>query len=405
MYRVTDGEIQDDLALENTSIKVTYLYFGPKVIKEPYVPTEKELTEYYQQHKKEYETPEVRRLKYVFFPRKITAEDSLDAQRQIEDVYATIKPEEDFSLLIRDFSDNPEDTTAAWFARDSFNARTRSVIDSLKPGMMSKPFLSSEGWQILKLSEKKKDSIKLNRIVIKIKMTSSTTAAVQDSMNKFLELARNENFDTLCQSFGLVPRETRVMKGKPVNMPGLFATSQIQDFALRAKPQELSEPMRGRGGYYIFRLEGIDKEGYQPLDRVKQVIEWRIKREKDKDRIQAIAEEAFKKIFAGKSFAEIVQGDTTIELHQDSFGSFTRCRGARGAEFAGALYALKPKETSGVITTDFGSFILHCDERKEVNNTTADDFRNQQQQTVANRLFSDILKTPEIFDYRNVNLY
>jgi len=405
MYRVTNGEIQDALARENTSIKATYLYFSPKVIKEQYAPSEKELTEYYEKHKKEYEIPEVRRLKFVFFPRQITADDSIDAQRQIEDVYATIKPEEDFSLLIRDFSDNSEDTMATWFAKNSFDARTLSVIDSLKPGTISKPFFSPEGWQVINLSEKKKDSIKLKRIVIKIKMTSSTTATIQDSMNKFLELARHENFDTLSQNFGLVPRETRVMKGKPVNFSGLFATSQLQDFALKAKNQELSEPMRGRGGYYLFRLEGIDKASYQPLDRVKQIIEWRIKKDKDKDRIQAVAEEVYKKIFAGKSFAEIVQGDSTIELHQDSFGSFTRCRGAKGAEFAGALYALKPKETSGVITTDFGSFILHCDERIEVNNTTVDDFRNQQTQNVANRLFSDILKTPEIFDYRNVYLY
>jgi peptidyl-prolyl cis-trans isomerase D len=405
MYRVTDGEIQDALSRENTSIKVTYLYFTPRIMKEQYVPTEKELTEFYQKNKKDFEMPEAWRLRFVFFSRKITAEDSLDAQRQIEDAYASIKPEEDFSLLIRDFSDNPEETTATWFAKDSFDARTQSVIDSLKPGMLSKPFLSSEGWQILNLSEKKKDSIKLNRIVIKIKMTSSTTSALLDSMNKFLELARNENFDTLCQSFGLVPRQTRVMKGKPGNLAGLIATSQLQDFAFRAKPQELSEPLRGRGGYYILRLEGIDKAGYQPFDQAKRTIEFFVKREKDKDRIKAAADEAYQKIFAGKSFAEIVQADTTIEIHQDSFKSYKQALGARGAEFAGALYALKPKETSGVITTDFGSFILHCDDRKEVNNTTADDYRNQEQQTVANRLFSDILKTPEIFDYRNVNLY
>jgi hypothetical protein len=163
--------------------------------------------------------------------------------------------------------------------------------------------------------------------------------------------------------------------------------------------------MRGRGGYFIFRLEEIDKEGYPPLDQYKRLVGFRIKRDKDEVKIQSIAEEAFKKIFAGKSFAEIVQEDTTIELHQDSFSSYSHCLGAKGPDFAGALYALKPKETSGVVNTVMGCFIIHCDERTVANNTTADDYRNQQQQTEANRLFSDILKTPEVFDYRNVNLY
>jgi peptidyl-prolyl cis-trans isomerase D len=405
MYRVTDGEIQDALARENASVKTTYLYFSPRVIKEQYAPTENEIKEYYEQHKKDYEIPEMRRLKYVFFPRQITADDSLDAQRQIEDVYAEIKPEEDFSLMIRDFSDNPDETTATWFAKNSFDARTQAVLDSLKPGTISKPFLNNEGWQILRLEEKKKDSVKLKRIQIKIKMTSTTTAAVQDSMNKFLERARQENFDTLSKEFGLEPRGIRVTKGKPVNLPGLYALSQLQDFAHRASHQELSEPMRGRGGYYIFQLEGIDKAGYQPLDRVKQVIEWRIRRDKDRDKIQAIADEVFKKVFSGEPFTEVVQEDSTIELHRDSFPSFSKCRSAKGSEFAGALYALKPKETSGVVTTDWGSFIIHCDTEKEVNNITAKDYRTQQIEAVTNRLFPDILKTPEVLDYRNVYFY
>lgn len=405
MYRVTSGEIQDILARENTKIKTTYLYFSPKVVKEQYNPTEKEIKEYYEKHKKEYEIPEMRRLKYVFFPRQITNEDSLDAQRQIEDIYHSIKPEEDFALLIRDFSDSPFETTATWFAKNNFDSITKKVIDSLQPGMISKPFLSNEGWQIINLADKKKDSVKLRRILVKIKLTSTTTAAVLDSANKFWERARNEDFDTLCLEFKLVPRETRVIKGRPLNFPGLYTVSQLEDFALRAQPKDLSELMRGQNGYYIFQLISIEQANYQPLDRIKTMIEWRVRRDKDKERIKALADTIYQKLLAGKTFADIIKEDTTIELQQDSFLSYTQAKGAKGAEFAGALYALKPKETSGVVTTEWGSFIIHCDERLETNNTNAEDLRTQQQQAVLNRIFTEIFKTPEIYDYRNVRLY
>jgi parvulin-like peptidyl-prolyl isomerase len=405
VYRVTSGEIQDHLALENTAVKASYLYFSPRVVKEQYNPTDDEIKEYYEKNLKEYEVPEMRRLKYVFFPLQITAEDSLDAQRQIEDAYSMITPEEDFSLLIMDFSDKPEDTAANWFEKKGLDARTQSITDSLKPGDISKPFLSDEGWQILNLVEKKKDSVNLKRIVINIKMTSSTTAAVQDSMTKFLERAQHENFDTLAQEFGLAPRETRVTKGRPVSFPNLYTASQLQDFALKAISQEISEPMRGRSGYYIFRIEGIEEATYQPIDRVKQMIEWTIRREKEKDKIKLIADEAFKKIFAGKSFADIVKEDTLVELHYDSFVSFTRCKSAKGPEFAGALYALKPKETSGVITTDWGSFIIHCEAQKDTNNVTDEDFLSKRQEALINRVFSDLIKIPEVSDYRNPYFY
>jgi len=408
LYRVTSGEIQDNLTKENTKIKATYLYFSPRVIKEQYTPTEKEITEYYEKHKKEFAIPEMRRLKYVFFQRKITAEDSLDAFRQIEDIYSQTKTalggKEDFASLIKDFSDNPTETLATWFAKNSFDTTTRRILDSLPIGGISRPFLNNEGWQIVNLQERKKDSLLMRRILVRVKMTQTTTAAVLDSINKFLERAKNENFDTLATEFGLAVRETRVVKGRPVNFP-VYSTSQLKDFAFRAKRFELSEPMRGSGGYYIFRLEGVDKAGYQPLDRIKSMIEWRVKREKEKEKIKVLAEAAYKKLFAGKTLAEIAQEDSTIEIHSESFPSFTYAKGAKGAEFAGALYALKPKETSGVVTTDWGSFIIHCDERIEVSNKTQEDIARERQQAIANRIFTEVFKTPEVFDYRNVYLY
>lgn len=405
LYRVTSQEISDNLTKENHKIKATYLYFSSKLIKESVTPTEKEITEYYEKHKKEYQIPELRRLKYVFFQRQITPEDSLDAQRQIEDIYSQVKPDEDFALLIRDYSDNPTETLATWYPKANFAASVLRTLDSLPNGGISRPILTDEGWQIINLLDRKKDSLNLRRILIKIKMTSTTTAAVLDSINKFLERARQENFDTLIQEFGLVVRETRVAKGRPVNFPGLYSTSQLKDFAFRAKPKDLSEPMRGNGGYYIFRLEAVDPAGYQTLERMKSMIEWQVRREKEKEKLKAIAEEAYKKLFAGKTFADIVREDTAIEIQNDSFPSFTNAKGVRGAEFAGALYALKPNETSGVVVTDWGVFIIHCDERIEVNNKTAEDFIRERQQAVANHIFNEVLKTPEVFDYRNVYLY
>ena len=405
MYRITSGEIEDRLNWENTSVKTTYLYFSPKMLKEPYQPTEEEIKEYYEKNRKEFETPEVHRLRYVFFTLQTTAEDSLDAQRQIEDAYAEIKSVEDFSFLINDFSDMPYETTAVWFAKNSFDERTQTILDSLQPGMISKPFFSTEGWQIINLEEKKKDSVKVKRILVRIKMTSTTTAMVQDSINKFLERAKHEDFDTLCQEFGLTPLLTQVLKGKDVNFPGINSNNQLKNFALRAKPNELSEPMRGRGGYFIFRLEGITESSSHPWEGAKQMIEWRIRRDKDKVKLIAKAEENYKKLFSGKPFEAIVQEDPTIEIYQDSFPSFDRCSKAKGAEFAGALYALKPKETSGVVTTDWGSFIIRCDERKEVVKMTSDVFHSQRRQEVANRILSELIKTPEVQDYRPGLLY
>jgi len=403
-YRVTNGEISDAISKENTSLKLTYLYFAPKVLKNRDTINIAAIKEYYEKHKDKYEQKNRYRVRYVFFPLTITSRDSLDAQRQIDDAYAQAKIDE-FSIIIRDFSDSPNDSVAQWVKTSALDSITRSAIRNLKNDSITPPFLTYTGWQVIKIDRQAKDSIFIRKITKAVQLTRETEAALKDSVSNFISRAQNVNFDTLCQEYGAFPRELPPITKDRVNFSAIYNTNLLKDFVLSAKPKGISQPLKGRAGYYIFQLIAIEPAKIQPLDQVKSSIEWTIRREKEKDLIKNYAETYFDKIRNRVPLESIVRMDTMIEIHTEDFSSFKDCQNRKGSEFAGAAYALNTGETYGVLATDIGSFVIRCDNKQTNQVLTPEAYTEQRRNDVGNRVFQDAVKQPEIVDYRDENFF
>ncbi len=403
-YRVTSGEINEAMEKENTGIKVTFLYFTNRVLSEKYTPTEAELKKYYEQNKSKYERKESYRVKSIFFPLTITSRDSLDAQRQIEDAYELTKTE-NFNLLIRDFSEIPTDTISRWVKIKDLDSITQNAFKLLTHDSITPPILTPLGWQVIKVVAKTKDSIKIQKITKSIKITRDTEIALIDSINAFLERARAENFDTLCQEYGLFVREIPPMTKDRLNFPGILSQNQFKEFVLKSKPGAISKPLKGRGGFYIFQYIGKEPKSIQPFEQVKSSLEWTVRREKEKELIKKYADEIMEKVKTRIPLESIVRTETLIDLRTEEFNSFRECRNRRGPEFAGTAYALNPGEIFGVLATDAGAFIIRCDEKKNNMNFNADNYRENRINEIGNQIFQDATKMPEVFDFRDVTFF
>ena len=403
-YRVTNGELADAQAKENTAVKLTYLYFGPRALKDRYTPTEAELKAYYNKHKEKYEQKPKYRAKYVFFAQTITQRDSMDAYNQMTDVYAMTKTDE-FGTLIRDFSDSPSDSAPVWVKTKDLDSITRKAITSLKNDSITSPFMTYTGWQVIKVIQRAKDSILIQKVTKAIKLTRETESALKDSVSNFISRAQSSNFDTISQEYGLFPREMPPMTKDRISFPALYNSNQMKDFILSAKPMKISEALKGRSGYYIFQFLGKETEKLQPFDQVKTSIEFEIRREKEKDLLKNYAETFIDKIRNRIPIESIAHIDTLIEIHTEDFTSFTECRNRKGSEFAGSAYALNPGETYGVLATDMGSFVIRCDLKTQNATFNPATYQEQRKNEVGNQVFQNAVKQPEIIDYRDVNFF
>lgn len=403
-YRVTNGELNDAQTKENTAVKLTYLYFGPRTLKDRYTPTDAELKAYYDKHKDKYLQKTRYRASYVFFAQTITQRDSIDAFSQITDAYAMTKTDE-FGTLIRDFSDAPSDSVPVWVKIKDLDSITRKTINSLKNDSVTEPFMTYTGWQIIKINQKTKDSLLIQKITKAIKLTRETESALTDSVGNFISKAQSANFDTVAQEYGLFPREMPPMTKDRISFPALYNSNQMKDFVLSAKPQKISGALKGRNGYYVFQFLGVEPQKMQPFDQAKTSIEFEIRREKEKDLLKNYAETYIDRIRNHVPLESIARIDTLIEIHTEDFASFTECRNRKGSEFAGAAYALNPGETYGVLATDMGSFVIRCDLKTQNATFNPATYQEQRKNEIGNQIFQSAVKQPEITDYRDASFF
>jgi hypothetical protein len=407
-YRVTNPEAEDALAAANTKWKTTSLYFGSKVLKQKYEPTEAETKSWYEANKDSFRTKETRQLRYVFFPMAISRQDSADAKEVIDRAHEQLLKGETFNLTALDYSDLEGETLSAMTPRAGIGVETDSALAKLKPGQYSPPYLAGYGWQISQLDSVKKDSVSYRRIVVRIKMGSEVLATVRDSVRSFVEKAATEKFDTLAVRFGLAVRQTRPLIGDQKELPGLDLESPVGliEWAEKAKAGQVYDlPQRGTEGYYVFELAEVKPAGVADYEKVKQAVVFRLRVQREKQAWTEMAQQALQAIKAGKGLEQYAAENPGVELQIDSCAGLLDCRRRKGPEFAGAVAALKPGEKYGVVETSWGAFIVRCDERTSVTTLEPAAYLDQRRAQVGQDLMGELLKQPEVKDYRDALAY
>jgi parvulin-like peptidyl-prolyl isomerase len=402
-YRVTGAE-QAEATRGNSTWKVTSLYFGPRLLTEKIEPTEAEARAWYDKHPDDFKGRELRQLRYVKFPLVVTGRDSADALEQIQSAYTQLQSGEDFNLTVMDFSNLIAETTSTMVARSRLDARTDTVLKSLKPGQYSAPFLADYGWQIVQLDSAKTDSIAVRRILIRVQIGEDAVASVRDSVQSFADRAKEEDFDSLAAQLNIPVMRARPWVGGEPNFAGLdlASPSQLSEWAKRAKTGDvLDKPMRGQSGYYVFQLTEVKPAKVQPFEEVKEAATWRVRQEREKGVWLAKAREAVDQLKAGKTFEQYVAENPNVEVQTEEFAGSFDARRRKGAEFAGAVAALDSGQMAGVVETNWGAFVVRCDGRSDSGQLQPEQFAQQRQQQVGQELMQGFLKDPEIRDYRD----
>ena len=119
------------------------------------------MARYYADHKEEFKHPDIVRTSQILFRSDGTPESNAKVKKQAEDIFARIKQGEDFAELARKYSDGPSATEGGdigFYARDAMPAEYAEVAFSLPVGE-SKMIRAEQGYQIIKVTDKKKEGI------------------------------------------------------------------------------------------------------------------------------------------------------------------------------------------------------------------------------------------------------
>jgi peptidyl-prolyl cis-trans isomerase SurA len=153
---------KDGLTLEQYKIELreqmTLSRMFNKYIRAGVAVDEAEVRAYYNRNIKLYTLPEEIRLRQIFFPipDKPTAHETADVEEKAQQVYARAKKGENFTSLVREFSEGAtasQDGDLGFTQRDSLLPEMESAAKPLKQGDISTPFRCAGGYNIIRLEE------------------------------------------------------------------------------------------------------------------------------------------------------------------------------------------------------------------------------------------------------------
>ncbi len=306
--KVSEGELWDAYLFENERINLHLIKVSPEFFQKEVSANEIEMKDYYQKHQEEFRIPTLIKVQYLAF--------------RPSDFEATVQVSPDeikrFYELRKENFKTPK------------RVRAREILLALHPQDSNE-----------KVEEKRK---KIEEILEKAKKT--------------------KDFAALARQYSQSPSAS---KGGDLGWveEGTVEES-LQKALFSTKAGELSGVVRGRAGFYIFKIEEVMEEKQKSLEEVRDQILQSLKREKSKAEASRKADDAFYSLFRNREL-EAYAREKNIPIKTTDFikeGDEIPEIGRNPSFYSSAL-SLKVGEISPVLSLGPNFYILKLMDKKE----------------------------------------
>jgi peptidyl-prolyl cis-trans isomerase D len=360
------------------SAQVSFVAFTPDEIPDASVTvTDEEIRKYYDESKKELDRPGRAVVSVLSIPRAVTAADSAAARARIVAIRSEIERGAKFEeVASRESADSVSAADGGSLGRGvkgRFAEDFERAAWALRPGELSQPVLTQFGYHLIKIDEKKADTLALRHILVRIGQSDSTAAMTDrraDDLSTMTSGATNAaQFDSAAAKLGITPIRSVVTEGQPLTVGNSYIPS-VSAWAFKgAAVGESSELFDSPDGYYVARLDSLTKGGTRTLDEARPEIKQRLARQKKVQTLLPKARELASKA-ATTSFeaAAAAQGVEVTKSPLFNRISFVPGLG-QGNEAIGASFALAVGAVSSPVVTDDAVFVIRTDRRINADRT------------------------------------
>jgi parvulin-like peptidyl-prolyl isomerase len=317
---------------------------------------------YYEEHHEDFETSQQFILKYVFFRKEASSDDSLEARERLEDFLNRIEEGEDFLAVAQEVSD---DTSIVHEFEPgnpvAFKPYLMKVYADLKDGQVSDIVQASNGYEIIQRIR----AGLVYKVRADIRVSMSTKAEINDLMEAFMQAADDIGFDAAVEEMELTARQTYPMSIDNVTFP-VRDREGLADYLKRAKKKRIEGPFSSIGGYYLFTLDSVIPASIPPFEtiqsRVKAEMEQKVLGEYVEEKLASIHEQLVNSIPVDHILAQ----ETTVVFQEQDGVQLTWVQSALGGEAAGRIARMTPGEISEPLVTNWAGYIFMCDNKRIV---------------------------------------
>jgi peptidyl-prolyl cis-trans isomerase D len=375
--------------------QISYVVFRPELVADNEVTvSDSEIREYYDKNKKDFEKPSRAVVSVLVIPRAVTAADSAAVRNRLLAVRERILKGEKFEDVAKEVSTDSVSAQNGGFlgkgGRGRFVPQFEEVAYALSPGQISQPVLTPFGYHLIKVDEKKGDTIAVRHILLPVAQSDSAATATDRRADELARIAASSDkpsaLDEASRKLGIPIKRAAVLDTDALTVDGKFIPS-VGPWAFQgAKVGETSELFDAEDGYYLGRLDSLTKGGIPSLEQVKPEIRAVLAIQKKLDKLMPRAEQVAAQ--AARSSLEDAARGAGMQVRQSE--RFTRVGGAEGIgrlnQAIGAAFSLPIGAVSRPIRVYDGIFVERVDNRVLQDKAEWEKQKDAQRQTVLQQL-------------------
>jgi peptidyl-prolyl cis-trans isomerase D len=393
---VTDAQLWRAYQDAHDSAQVSFVAFDPSTIPDSAVHiSDAEIKAYFDSHQKELQDqPGRAKLSVVTIPRAITAADTAVARTRAEALRTEILGGAKFDDVAKresaDSGSAVKGGSLGKVGKGQFVKPFEDAMYSLKPGELSQPVLSPFGFHIIKVDERKGDSVTVRHILVRIAQSDSSAAKTDreaDALSKAANIDKPEEFDSVAKALGLKIGHVAAIESDPLTWDGKYVPGGSAWAFGGARVGETSDLIDADDAYYLVRLDSLRVGGKPTLAGTSDDIRRTLVRQKKLDMLVPKAQALVTAVKGGQTLEAAAQ---TAGLKVEKSLSFARTTQvptlgqtteAVGAAFGAPVGAVAPpaKGQNNVI-------VLRVDKRTESDKALFEKQKKEQRDQMVQRV-------------------
>jgi peptidyl-prolyl cis-trans isomerase D len=375
--------------------QMSFVVFRPELIADNEVTVSaSEIKDYYNKNKKDFEKPSRAVVSVLTIPRVITAADTAAIRERVVALRDRIVKGEKFEeVATAESSDSISARNGGFLGRGTrgrFVPEFENVAHSIPVGEVSQPVLTSYGYHLIKVDERKGDTIAVRHILVPIAQSEAAATATDRRADELARIAASSDnpavLDQAAKALGLPIRRAAVLDTEALTIDGKFVPS-IGPWAFQGvKVGETSELFDAEDGFYLGRLDSLTKGGIPSLEAATPEIRAVLAIQKKLDKLMPRAQQFASQ--AAKTSLEAAASGAGMQVMKSE--PFTRVGGATGIgrlnQAIGAAFSLPIGKVSAPIRVYDGIFVERVDSRVLKDRAEWEKQKAEQRATVTQQL-------------------
>jgi peptidyl-prolyl cis-trans isomerase D len=392
---VTDSELWRIWQDQHDSVQASYVAFHPTVDSNAVkAVTDAQARDYFDKHKAEFKRTGRALLSVLVVPRVITSADTAAARAHALALRNEIAGGAKFEdVAKRESADSVSGSKGGDLGRglaSQYVTEFSNALKSLKVGELSQPVATPFGFHIIRVDERKGDTVAAHHILVRVQPSDSASSRVDRMADSLAKMAASSEqgakLDTASKRLGLpvqrvfaVEDEAAVLNQRVIPSVSAWAFGG-------AHPGETSDLFDDENGYYLARLDSLTPGGEPKFEDVARDVRTEVATQQQLEKLVPTANQIAAS--ARTSTLESAARAKGMQVQQTPF--FTRGAVVPGigrfTEAVGAAFGLKVGQISNAVRSQSGVFVLRADKRVQADSTAFEAQKNVLRQQRLNQL-------------------